>query len=184
MITRRGLLALLAAPALAFAKSRLSKSSVSAITDEVATTQADALAFAKHYNLQWLELRHLPGTEKEYAALTEPELKATLAQLRAAKIKVAFLHTAKPGPAAETAAALLETKLITPSDPGIWEPAKPGDAPARTVNVSVDALQPLNWRRIFETLQRAGYQGQVTLKTEPAKADDAMRELMHYIGEL
>ena len=63
---------------------------------------------------------------------------------------------------------------------------KPADlVPFRSlVNVRVDALQPLNWRRTFEVLQRNNYQDRITLKTEPAKSDEAMRELMHYIGEL
>lgn len=184
MLNRRHLLALLAAVPLTAAKSRLSKTSVSVITDEVGTSQSEAMAFVKHFNLQWIELRYIPGTQKEFAGLREPELKAVLAELKAAKLKVALVHTAKPGPAAEAAATLLETRVLNFNDPGVWEPAAPGEAPNPTVNVRVDALQPLNWRRTFEALQRNNYQGRITLKTEPAKADEAMRELMHYIGEL
>lgn len=183
-MTRRHLLSLLAALPLHAAKSHLSKSSVSAITDEVATSHTEAMAFVKHFNLQWIELRYIPGTQKEFATLSAPELKGALSELRAAKIKVAFLHSAKPGPAAEAAAATLETRLFPVNDPGVWEPAQLSEAPARLLNVRVDALRPLNWRRILEALQRNNYQGHISLKTEPAKADEAMRELMHYIGEL
>lgn len=189
---RRQLLALLAALPLgvhlgahrAVAKSRLSKASVSAITDEVGATQADAMAFVKHYHLQWVDLRFVPGTKKEFATLTGPELKSYLAELRGAKLKVSLLHTSKPGPAATEAAEILGAQGIRTSDAGEWEPAVSAEPPARIMSVRVDALPPLNWRWIFETLQHGNYQGQICLKTDIAKADDAMRELMHYIGEL
>lgn len=177
------------------AKSHISKASVSAITDEVGASHDEAMDFVKHYNLQWVELRNIPGTQKEFATLSGPQLKGALAELRAAKLKVSLLHTAKPSQAAIDAAITLgatgircateiNASLTVVTEATEWAPAKTPEAPARILNVRVDSLQPLNWRRIFETLQRNNYQGRISLKTEPDKADDAMRELMHYIGEL
>ena len=177
------------------AKTHISKASVSAITDEVGANHDEAMDFVKHYNLQWVELRNIPGTQKEFATLSDPQLKGALAELRAAKLRVSLLHTSKPNQAAVDAAITLgatgircstelNTTLNVITDATEWEPAKTPEAPARILNVRVDSLQPLNWRRIFETLQRDNYQGRISLKTEPAQADDAMRELMHYIGEL
>lgn len=195
---RRQLLVLIATLPLS-AKSHLSKASVSAITDEVGANHDEAMDFVKHYNLQWVELRNIPGTQKEFATLSDPQLKGALAELRAAKLKVSLLHTAKPNQAAIDAAITLgatgircSTELNTRltavttvvTDATEWEPAKTPEVPARILNVRADSLQPLNWHRIFETLQRNNYQGQISLKTEAARADEAMRELMHYIGEL
>jgi len=96
-ITRRHLLAgaaalAAAAPLCAF-KSRIAKGSISAITDEIGKTQADAIDFAHHYELSWIELRNLPETGKEFAKMTEPELKRSAAELASNKLKVSFLNT-------------------------------------------------------------------------------------------
>jgi sugar phosphate isomerase/epimerase len=96
-MTRRELLAaaagVLAAPPLNAFKSRITKANISAITDEIGKTQADAIAFAHQYGLQWVELRKVPETKKEFAFLTEPELKRWAAELAANKLKVSFLNT-------------------------------------------------------------------------------------------
>jgi sugar phosphate isomerase/epimerase len=81
-----------AAPLSAF-KSRITKANISAITDEIGKTQADAIAFAHQYDLQWVELRNVPETKKEFAFLPEPELKKWAAELGANKLKVSFLNT-------------------------------------------------------------------------------------------
>ena len=96
-MTRRELLAgaacaLAAKPLLAF-KSHITRAHISAITDEIGNTQADAIDFAQHYGLQWVELRNVPETKKEFAFLTEPELKRWATQLAVAKLKVSFLNT-------------------------------------------------------------------------------------------
>jgi len=96
-VTRRELLAgaacaLAAKPLLAF-KSHITRAHISAITDEIGNTQADAIDFAQHYGLQWVELRNVPETKKEFAFLTEPELKRWATQLAVAKLKVSFLNT-------------------------------------------------------------------------------------------
>lgn len=95
--TRRRFLAaaagvLAAAPLRAF-KSHITRARISAITDEIGATQADAMAFAQEFGLQWLELRTLPETKQEFASMTEPELLRWRAGLASNKIKVSFLNT-------------------------------------------------------------------------------------------
>ncbi|HVW85000.1 MAG TPA: sugar phosphate isomerase/epimerase family protein [Bryobacteraceae bacterium] len=96
-MTRRELLAgsagILAASRLQAFKSRITKAKISAITDEIGKTQADAIAFAHEYGLQCVELRNVPETKKEFAFLTEPELKRWASELEANKLKVTFLNT-------------------------------------------------------------------------------------------
>lgn len=75
------------------AKAHITKSRISAITDEIGRTQADAIAFAKQYGLQWVELRTVPESKKEFAFLSEPELKRYAAELAANKLKVSLLKT-------------------------------------------------------------------------------------------
>src|SRR5947209_14065037 len=97
MISRRDLLAgsaaLVAAGRLQAFKSHITKANISAITDEIGKTQAEAIEFAHQYGLQWIELRNVPETKKEFAFLTEPELKGWAAQLASNKLKVSFLNT-------------------------------------------------------------------------------------------
>jgi hypothetical protein len=136
--------AILGARTLQAAKTRITKSRISAITDEIGPAQADAIAFAKQFGLQWVELRNVPGTKKEFAFLSEPELKRYAAELAANKIK----------------SSLLKTSLLK-SSPG----------------------------RGKEAIGRDGYQGEISLATEIFdgtfdKANDAMREVMHIVGEL
>jgi sugar phosphate isomerase/epimerase len=88
-----GAAVLAAASPLSAFKSRITKASISAITDEIGKTQADAIDFAHHYGLSCVELRNIPETKKEVAKMTEPEAKAVAAELAAAKLKVTFLNT-------------------------------------------------------------------------------------------
>lgn len=96
-MTRRELLAgaagVLAATPLNAFKSRITKANISAITDEIGKTQAEAIEFAHQYGLQWVELRNVPETKKEFAFLTEPELKRWAAELASNKLRVSFLNT-------------------------------------------------------------------------------------------
>jgi L-ribulose-5-phosphate 3-epimerase len=98
MVTRRELLAgALLAPAL-LAKNRIDKTRISAITDEIATSPEDAIAFAKQYGLHWVELRNVPSAKGnrsvgEYAFLPEAELKAAAASFAANGLKVSFINT-------------------------------------------------------------------------------------------
>jgi sugar phosphate isomerase/epimerase len=96
-VTRRDWLAfsaaLLCPGGLRAAKTHIAKSRISAITDEIGRTQGDAIAFAKQYGLQWVELRTVPESKKEFAFLSEPELKRYAAELAAGKLKVSLLKT-------------------------------------------------------------------------------------------
>src|ERR1035441_78976 len=86
IVSRRDLLAGAAARVLRAAKARINKSRISAITDEIGLTQAEAVEFAKRYALQWVELRNVPGTNHEFAFLPETELKRHAAALAATKL--------------------------------------------------------------------------------------------------
>lgn len=96
-LTRRELLAcsaaVIGARGLQAAKARINKSRISAITDEIGRTQTDAIAFAKQFALQWVELRNVPGSDREFAFLSEPELKRYAAELAGNKLKVSLLKT-------------------------------------------------------------------------------------------
>jgi sugar phosphate isomerase/epimerase len=71
----------------------MGKASIGAVTDSIGKTQADAIDFARHFNLAWVELRNLPESGKEFALMTGPELKRTAAELLSNKLKVSFLNT-------------------------------------------------------------------------------------------
>ncbi len=88
-----GAAVLAAAGPLSAFKSRITKASISAITDEIGNTQAEAIEFAHHYGLSLIELRNMPESKKEFAKMTEPELKLAAAELASAKLKVSFLNT-------------------------------------------------------------------------------------------
>ena len=101
MIDRRTLLASLGtagltslraariAPGGAWDRTRLS-----AVTDEIATTPAGAIAFAQLYNLKWLEVRALPGGGGgEYAVQSADFLKAAAQEFREAGVGISFLNT-------------------------------------------------------------------------------------------
>jgi sugar phosphate isomerase/epimerase len=109
---RRSLLAVgLAAPALQGAK-RLDWSRLSVLTDEVAKTPADAIAFARQYGLNWVELRSVPGGGPSYALMDEPQVRDAARQLRDAGLKVSFLNTGMlkfPMPGTELARRRTET---------------------------------------------------------------------------
>lgn len=76
-----------------WAKRRIDRSRISAITDEIGKTAGDSIAFARQYGLQWVELRSVPETRKDYALLPEAEVKATAAALAANGLRVSFLNT-------------------------------------------------------------------------------------------
>jgi len=75
------------------AKGRIDLPRISAITDEIARSSQDAVAFAKQYGLKWLELRNVPGQRKEYFTLSEAELRAEAKLLDENGIRVSFLNT-------------------------------------------------------------------------------------------
>src|SRR5476649_2097893 len=98
VMTRRELLAAGAACASTlWARNRIDKSRISAITDEIGLTTDDSIAFAHKYGLQNVEIRNPPKNEpngkKEYFALTEPEIKADAMRFAREGLKVSFVNT-------------------------------------------------------------------------------------------
>lgn len=90
-MTRRELLSLPLLPVLGSA--RIDRSRISAITDEIAPSPAEAIRFAQQYGLKWVELRAVPGQKTYYQFLEEPELRAARKELDAAGVRVSFLNT-------------------------------------------------------------------------------------------
>jgi len=92
-LSRRALLAApLALPLLG--KARLNFSRVSAITDEIANTQEEAIAFAQKYGLKWLELRVTTRNKGvSYHLLDEDALKAAAKQFADGGVRISFLNT-------------------------------------------------------------------------------------------
>ena len=94
MMNRRDFIALAAAGASVLrAKERIGRSRISAISDEVATSPDEAIAFAKQYGLEWLELRTVPGAKKPYFFLEPDELKPAARQFTDNGIRISFLNT-------------------------------------------------------------------------------------------
>ena len=92
-MTRRELFAAsLAAVPLGARPRRIDRSRISAISDEIARTPAAAIAFLKQYNLQWVELRGVPDSRKEYSFLPEEETRKAAAEFQEAGIRVSFLN--------------------------------------------------------------------------------------------
>jgi sugar phosphate isomerase/epimerase len=93
-MTRRELLAagMLAVPALR-ARSRIDRSRLSAITDEIAKTTDEAIAFAHQYGLQFIEIRNEPAKRREYFQLPEADIKADAERLAKEGLKVSFVNT-------------------------------------------------------------------------------------------
>lgn len=85
-------IALHAAPA-----RRIDRSRISAITDEIAKSPAEAIAFAKEYGLKWLELRDVPHAAQEpkrsYWQLDPAELSAAVREFKEAGVRISFLNT-------------------------------------------------------------------------------------------
>jgi len=97
-MNRRELMLALGATAVAEAKG-LDWSRFAVLTDEVAGSDADAIAFAKQYDLKWVELRDTPRAQdrtrknETYFRMEPERLKQVRADLKAAGLKVSFLNT-------------------------------------------------------------------------------------------
>jgi hydroxypyruvate isomerase len=93
-MTRRELLAAGAASASTlWARSRMDKSRIGAITDEIGLSTDEAIAFAHRYGLRFVEIRNPPGSRKEYFSLSEPEIKVDAVRFRNEGLKVSFVNT-------------------------------------------------------------------------------------------
>jgi sugar phosphate isomerase/epimerase len=95
---RRSFLAATIAAAVpsAAAPRRLDSSRVSAITDEIAHSPAEAIEFAHKFGMQWLSLRDVPSTEAKknsYHSLEPPMLQQAKAEFKDAGIGISFLDT-------------------------------------------------------------------------------------------
>lgn len=66
---------------------------ISVITDEVAKTPAEAIAFAKKYGLRWVETRSVPGTKRGYWDLPESDQRAVLRQFEDNGLRVSFVDS-------------------------------------------------------------------------------------------
>ena len=152
-LTRRDLLAcsavVLGARGLWAARSRITKSRISAVTDEIGRTQSDAIAFAKEHGLQWVELRNVPETKKEFISLSEPELKRYATELAANKLKVSLLKTnllRSPGRAKDDLARAITAAQIFGVDKiRVFTGARAADPAAAYPNLvkSMEELVPL-----------------------------------------
>ena len=92
MHRRNFLLSTLTAPAL-FGAKRIDLSRISLLTDEIARTPAEAIAFARQYGIQWVELRGVPGGGGTYAYLPEEKLLEVAKDFKANGLAVSFLNT-------------------------------------------------------------------------------------------
>ena len=113
-MTRRELLAAGAAcGATLWARGRIDKTRISAITDEIGLTTDDSIAFAHQYGLQNVEIRDEPSKKKEYALLPEPEIKMDATRFVREGLKVSFVNTSLlkfPWPGTEPARKRQETE--------------------------------------------------------------------------
>lgn len=76
--------------------SHISPARISAITDEIAMSPEEAIAFAHHFGLEWLELRDVPALPhqgKPYFFLPDEELKPAAKAFHDNGIKISFLNT-------------------------------------------------------------------------------------------
>ena len=99
------------AAATLFAKTKIDRSRISAISDEIGRTPQQAIDFAKEYGLQYLELRNVPGG-KEYSFLPEPEVKLAAMEFARNGIRISFLNSSLlkfPWPGTEPARKRQET---------------------------------------------------------------------------
>lgn len=92
MLRRSFLLASAAAPAL-YAGRRIDWSRLSLLTDEIARTPAEALAFCRQYGVKSVELRGVPGGGGTYAFMDEAKVRETARELAGAGLRVSFLNT-------------------------------------------------------------------------------------------
>jgi sugar phosphate isomerase/epimerase len=142
-LTRRSLLlgsaAVLGTHGLKAAKPRITKARISATTDEIGRTQTEAVAAAKQSALQWVDLRNVPGSKKEFASLSEPELRRYASELAANKLKVSLLRT-----------SLLKFSWpdLSPGDPDLESNRKRWDRRKDDLSRAVSAAQILGIDKI------------------------------------
>ena len=94
-MTRRDLLAATCAACASplWARARMDKSRISAITDEIGLSTEESIEFAHHYGLHFVEIRNPAGSKKEYFSLTEAEIKTDAMWFAREGLKVSFVNT-------------------------------------------------------------------------------------------
>ncbi len=93
LMTRRELLVgTLAAASLPAKTAKVDRSRISAISDEIGKTPQASIDFAKQYDLQFLELRNVPGG-KEYSFLPEDQVKEAAADFARNGIRISFMNS-------------------------------------------------------------------------------------------
>ena len=180
-------LAALGAAALRGARPRLSRTRVSAITDEMAATQSEAVRLAREFGFAGVELRNVPETGKPFAALSEPELKRWATELTSNKLKVSALHvpagaSAIPAVAILGAATIWDATMAGAWTPGVdWREAWRKLPRGHIVSVRIPAasLDHLPWKGILEMLQKDSYAGNFVV--EPGTGE-SIRQFIHLIG--
>ena len=93
MLRRREFLAAAFAAPLLGAKNHIGRSRFSFITDEAAATPADAIAFAHKYELQYVELREVPGAKLHYCKLPEADLRVAAKEFKDNGLKISFFNS-------------------------------------------------------------------------------------------
>ena len=74
-------------------RSRVDRTWISVITDEIARSPEGAIAFARQYGLSFVELRGVPGAKgRRYEALPPQELRLAARQFEDAGLRVSFLN--------------------------------------------------------------------------------------------
>lgn len=91
-MTRRELLAGALTAAALPAKTKIDRSRISAISDEIGRTPQASIDFARQYKLQFLELRNVPGG-KEYAFLPEEEARQAARDFERNGIAISFINS-------------------------------------------------------------------------------------------
>jgi len=91
-MTRRELLVGTLGAASLPAKTKIDRLRISAISDEIGKTPQASIDFAKQYDLQFLELRNVPGG-KEYSFIPEDQAKLAAADFARNGIRISFMNS-------------------------------------------------------------------------------------------
>src|SRR6202163_471024 len=91
-MTRRELLVGALGAASLSAKTKIDRARISAISDEIGKSPQASIDFAKQYDLQFLELRNVPGG-KEYSFLPEDEVKLAAADFARNWMRISFMNS-------------------------------------------------------------------------------------------
>jgi|GEM_PF-173097 len=73
---------------------KIDRGRISAISDEIAKSPAEAIAFTQKFGMKWLELRDLPGSRgKSYHTMEPDELATAHAEFKEAGVRISFLNS-------------------------------------------------------------------------------------------